>query len=111
MAKNRKNKEYDEEDTSGYDYEEEYDEESDEEYEYEDRAYYRHQRRIRNQIIAYVVMILIIAGIIIGGYIGVKKLMGSFSLMPDKHAEQLQEELLEMENSERMVIESPEEVE
>ena len=72
-----------------------------------ERREYRHRRRVRNQIIAYIVTAIIVAGLMIGAAFGIKKLM---SVIEDKkHAEELQqqlEELSEME-VEAPVIEAP----
>lgn len=42
----------------------------------QERREYRRNRRIRNQIVAYLVLILILAGIGIGGFLGVRALVG-----------------------------------
>jgi len=72
-----------------------------------ERREYRHRRRVRNQIIAYIVTAIIVIGLMIGAVFGIKKLM---SVVEDKkHAEELQqqlEELSEME-VEAPVIEAP----
>lgn len=69
----------------------------------------RHKRRIRNQIIAYVVSIIFIAAIIGGSIFGVHK---AVTVMNDKkHAEELQaqlEALEELKEEEPIVIEAPE---
>lgn len=74
-----------------------------------ERKIYRHKRRVRNQIISYIVITVIFAGLIVGGVIGVRKLM---SVINDKkQAEELQkqlEELAETENSQQ-TVEAPEE--
>ena len=40
-----------------------------------DRREYRRKRRIRNQMISYVVLALFVIGLAAGGIIGVKKIM------------------------------------
>lgn len=72
-----------------------------------DRREYRHNRRVRNQIIAYIVTAFVVIAIAVAAFFGVRHLMG---VMEDKkHAEELQqqlEELSEME-TETPVIEAP----
>ena len=46
-----------------------------------ERKIYRHKRRIRNQIISYVVLIIFLAGLIVGGVFGIKKII---SFLNDK---------------------------
>ncbi len=74
-----------------------------------DRRIYRHKRRVRNQIISYIVITIIFAGLVVGGVIGVRRIM---SVINDKkQAEELQkqlEELAETENSQQ-TVEAPEE--
>lgn len=74
-----------------------------------DRREYRHKRRVRNQIIAYAVLIVILAGLIVGGVIGVTRLMGS--VKDKKQAEELQKQLEELSQAEeeQVVVEAPEE--
>ena len=72
-----------------------------------ERREYRHRRRVRNQIIVYIVMAIIVIGLMGGAAYGVKHIM---SVVEDKkHAQELQqqlEELSEME-VEAPVIEAP----
>ncbi|MBQ8596511.1 MAG: beta-N-acetylhexosaminidase [Lachnospiraceae bacterium] len=72
-----------------------------------ERREYRHRRRVRNQIIAYIVTAIIVIGLIVAAAFGIKHLM---TVIEDKkHAEELQqqlEELSEME-VEAPVIEAP----
>lgn len=72
-----------------------------------DRREYRHKRRIRNQIIAYVALVVILIGIIAGGIIGVRKIMQVIS--DKKHAEELQKQLEELSENEEepAVVEAP----
>lgn len=81
-------------------YEEEYDEQ-------ELRREWRHKRRIRNQIIAYVVTGILLLGILAGAGIGVH---AAVTAMNDKkHAAELQAQLEELEETEPVVVEAPEE--
>ena len=72
-----------------------------------ERREYRHRRRVRNQIIAYIVTAIVVTGLIVATAFGIKYLM---TVIEDKkHAEELQqqlEELSEME-VEAPVIEAP----
>ena len=73
----------------------------------EDRREYRHKRRVRNQIIAYIVTLFLLAGIIVAAAFGIKYVVSEIE--DKKHAEELQqqlEELAEME-VEAPVIEAP----
>ncbi len=85
-------------------YEETYDEAYDEE---TMRREWRHKRRIRNQVIAYVVTGILLAGIIVGAGIGIH---AAVTAMNDKkHAEELQAQLEELEETEPVIVEAPEE--
>ena len=53
-----------------------------------DRREYRRKRRIRNQMISYVVLALFVIGLAAGGIIGVKKIMKAVS--DKRHTEELQ---------------------
>lgn len=77
---------------------EEYDEEL-------ERREYRHKRRVRNQIIAYVVSGIILAVALVGAGLGVSKVVSVFS--DKKHAEELQAQLEELEAEEPVIIEAP----
>lgn len=81
-------------------YEEEYDE-------IELRRQWRHKRRIRNQIIAYIVTGILLVGIIAGAGIGVHTAVTAMN--DKKHAEELQAQLEELEETEPVVVEAPEE--
>jgi len=81
-------------------YEEEYDEQ-------ELRREWRHKRRIRNQIIAYVVTGILLIGILAGAGIGVHTAVTAMN--DKKHAAELQAQLEELEETEPVVVEAPEE--
>lgn len=72
-----------------------------------DRKLYRHKRRVRNQIICYVVLAVILIGIISGGIIGIRKVMQI--LADKKHTEELQKQLQELSENEEepAVVEAP----
>lgn len=74
-----------------------------------DRREYRHRRRVRNQIIAYAVLVVILAGLIAGGAIGVSRLVAD--MKDRKQAEELQKQLEELSKSgeEQTIVEAPEE--
>lgn len=82
-------------------------EEIDETYDEEEmRRELRHKRRIKNQVIAYIVTGLFVVALIGGVAFGVSKFV---KVMNDKkHAEELQEQLQELEETEPVVIEAPE---
>ena len=50
---------------------------SDFEFQEEDKREYRRRRRIRNQILAYVSLVLILAVVSVGGYFGIKAISGA----------------------------------
>lgn len=74
-----------------------------------DRRELRRQRRIRNQIIAYISAVLILAVILTGVVIGIHSVVTS--LNDKKHAQALQEQLEAMseQQEEPVVVEAPEE--
>lgn len=87
--------------------EEEYDEEQD----YDERRAIRRRRRIRNQIIVYFVIAVVLAGITAGGVVAGRKV--ALRVQAKKQEEALEEELeeaAEQEESskEEMMIETPE---
>lgn len=95
-----------EEDSDEYE-EEEYDEDPDEyeeEYTEEDRAYFRHKRRVRNQIIAIIVFIILVAGITIGAIFGINTVLNN---VERSQAAELQKQIKEMENSVSEEAEEP----
>lgn len=76
-----------------------------------DRRVYRHKRRVRNQVICYIVLALVLVGLIVGSIIGIRKIMSVIS--DKKHAQELQkqlEELSEQEEEAQPVVEGPSEV-
>lgn len=80
MSKKDQYDEYDEyeEEYSEEEYDE-YDEEYDDDYSADSRAEYRHSRRVRNQAIVIVVTIILVLGILAGGFFGVTKLISFIS--------------------------------
>lgn len=89
------------------------DEEEDEETKAANRRKYRRKRRIRNQIIAYGVVILFLAGLVAGGVVVGQKI--SAVLKEKKQEEELKEAQIETEepeiSPEDMIVETPPEVE
>ncbi len=76
---------------------------------YDERRLYRRKRRIRNQIIAYITVVIFFAAIIAGTVFGVRALTKLLS--EKRQAEELAKQLEEMENEEETVIEPPVSVE
>lgn len=72
---------------------------------YDERRAYRRKRRIRNQIIAYVAVILFIAAIITGAVFGIRAVTKIIS--EKKQADELEKQLEDMVNEEEVVIEPP----
>lgn len=72
-----------------------------------DRREFRRKRRVRNQIIAYVVFFVLLAGIIGGAVFGISRLLSSVN--DKKHAEELQKQLQELSEmeAEPEVVEAP----
>ena len=72
-----------------------------------DRKIYRHKRRVRNQAIAYIVLFIILVGLIVGGVIGVRKVMQIIN--DKKQAQELQKQLEELSESEddQATVEAP----
>ncbi len=64
-----------------------------------DRREYRRRRRVRNQIISYVVLGVFLVGVILGGVIGVNKLIAG--MKDRKQAEELQKQLDELSQAEQ----------
>lgn len=74
-----------------------------------DRREYRRKRRVRNQIISYIVLAVILIGLVAGGVIGMQKILKM--LNDKKQAEELQKQLQELSEDEEepAVIEAPDE--
>lgn len=74
-----------------------------------DRREYRHRRRVRNQIIAYGILIVVLAGLIVAGAVGISRIMTG--MKDRKQAEELQKQLDELSKSEeeQTVVGAPEE--
>lgn len=75
--------------------------------EFDERRLYRRRRRIRNQIIAYITVVIFFAAIVVGAVIGIRKLMGI--LAERRQAEEMERQLEEMEQQEEetAVVEPP----
>lgn len=80
------------------------------EFQEEDKREYRRRRRIRNQILAYVSLVLILAVVSVGGYFGIKALSG---VVEEKQQQEQMEEALaaaqQAEEEMTEVSEAPEE--
>jgi len=80
------------------------------EFQEEDKREYRRRRRIRNQILAYVSLVLILAVVSVGGYFGIKALSG---VVEEKQQQEQMEEALaaaqQVEEEMTEVSEVPEE--
>ncbi len=72
---------------------------------YDEKRLYRRKRRIRNQIIAYVTVVIFFAAIMAGVVFGVRALTKLLS--EKRQEEELAKQLEEMENEEETVIEPP----
>ncbi|NLL77318.1 MAG: beta-N-acetylhexosaminidase [Clostridiales bacterium] len=70
------------------------------------RREYRRKRRVRNQVVAYISVIILLAGIIMGAAIGVRTLAKNIS--EKKQAEELAAQLEEISSEEEAVVEPPE---
>ena len=84
---------------------------SDFEFQEEDKREYRRRRRVRNQILAYVSLVLILAVVSVGGYFGIKAIGGV--LEEKQQQEQMEEALAAAQLAEEQmteVSEEPEEV-
>lgn len=76
---------------------------SDFEFQEEDKREYRRRRRIRNQILAYVSLVLILAVVSVGGYFGIKALSGVVE--EKQQQEQMEEALAAAQQTEEQVTE------
>lgn len=71
------------------------------------RREYRHRRRVRNQVISYIVLGVFLVVLLLGGFIGVNKLIAG--MKDKKQAEELQKQLEELSQAEQepQVVEAP----
>lgn len=91
-----------------YEEDEEYEEE---EYTEEDRRTFRHRRRVRNQIIAYAVVVVFLGAVAAGCVIGGKRLAAKISEKRQEQALAEQATQPQEETPQDVVIETPEPVE
>ncbi len=72
-----------------------------------ERREFRHRRRVRNQIISYVVLGVFLVSLVLGGIVGVNKLIAG--MRDRKQAEELQKQLEELSQAEQepQVVEAP----
>ncbi len=90
---------------------------SDFEFQEEDKREFRRKRRMRNQILAYVSLVLILAVISVGGYFGIKAISGAVSEKQQQGqmeealaaAQEAEEEMTETSEVETVVPETVEE--
>ncbi len=88
------------------------------EFQEEDKREFRRKRRMRNQILAYVSLVLILAVVSVGGYFGVKAVSGAVHEKQEQEqmeaaiaaAQQAQEEVTEVSEEPETVTETVEEV-
>ena len=73
------------------------------EFQEEDKREYRRRRRIRNQILAYVSLVLILAVVSVGGYFGIKALSGVVE--EKQQQEQMEEALVAAQQAEEEMTE------
>ena len=99
--------EYDEEDYEEYDDEYDDDEEYDEEDYYEDRAAFRHSRRIKNQIIVWIVTVILLALVVIGVIFGINTIIDRISASKAATEQMLQEQAEENKDGEPVAVEAP----
>lgn len=75
-----------------------------------ERREYRHKRRIRNQVISYVTVAVVLIGLATGGVLGVRQVVEAMN--DKKQAQELKEQLEELaETEEPVVVEAPTEAE
>lgn len=79
---------------------------SDFEFQEEDKREFRRKRRMRNQILAYVSLVLILAVVSVGGYFGIKAISGAVS--EKQQQEQMEEALAAAQQAEEEMTEVPE---
>ena len=72
-----------------------------------DRREFRRKRRIRNQIISYIVTVIVLGGLVAGGIIGAGQVMKT--VRDKKQADELQKQLDELaqQEEETPVVEAP----
>lgn len=82
----------------------------------QERREYRKNRRIRNQILAYIVLIVLLVGIGIGGFVGVKAIVGKISNLvsagdnvPSASEDSVSQDQFVMDDAGAGVIATPEE--
>lgn len=75
---------------------------------FDERREYRRKRRIRNQVISYVCVVIFFAAVITGTAIGIRTLTKNVS--EKKQAEELAAQLEEISNQEEVAVEPPETV-
>lgn len=73
------------------------------EFQEEDKREYRRRRRIRNQILAYVSLVLILAVVSVGGYFGIKAISGAME--EKQQQEQMEEALAAAQQAEEQMTE------
>ena len=73
---------------------------SDFEFPEEDKREYRRRRRVRNQILAYVSLVLILAFVSVGGYFGIKAMS---TAMDEKHQQEQMEEAMAAQQAEEYI--------
>ena len=73
------------------------------EFQEEDKREYRRKRRLRNQILAYVSLVLILAVVSVGGYFGIKAVSGAVEAKQKQ--EQMEEALAAVQQTEETVTE------
>ncbi len=72
-----------------------------------ERKIFRHKRRVRNQIISYVVLGIFLIGLITGGFLGIKKLI---AVIQDKKQAKEEEQIEDLSQEETQpMVEAPEE--
>lgn len=80
--------------------------------EFDERRLYRRRRRIRNQIIAYITVVIFFAAIVVGAVFGIRKLMGIIAERRQaKEVERQLEEAAAQAEQENAVVEPPEPIE
>ncbi len=75
---------------------------------FDERRLYRRRRRIRNQIIAYITVIIFFAAVVVGAIFGIRKLMGILAERRQaKEVERQLEEAAAQAEQENVVVEPP----